>query len=417
MDVLVLGAGIIGLTTAYFLNKEGFEVTVVDRNNDVALETSFANGAQLSYSYVAPLAGPGVMSHVPKWLLDRNSPLRFRPSLDPATLCWNVRFMKACTAAQSNQTTRELLALSFLSRDLYHTMMQQENIAFDHKRAGKLIVHRSRDSFDHAVEQLDFQRSLGCEQRALSVEECLSLEPSLQRMRDHLSGGIYTESEESGDCYQLAVALKKILQQRGVTFRFNTPIKKLVTDSMRKVSVQTENAARLSADHIVVALGCDSTALLKPLGIAVPVSPLKGYSLTLPIQSAADAPVVSITDYERKVVYARLGERLRVAGMADMVGLDRHIDTARIETLKQEARNLFPDAGNYDLATLWTGLRPATPKGKPIIDGTRYGNLWLNIGQGALGFTLASGSARVMTDLIRGQPLPMERNVFTLADA
>ena len=417
MDVLVLGAGIIGLTTAYFLNKEGFEVTVVDRNNDVALETSFANGAQLSYSYVAPLAGPGVMSHVPKWLLDRNSPLRFRPSLDPATLCWNVRFMKACTAAQSNQTTRELLALSFLSRDLYHTMMQQENIAFDHKRAGKLIVHRSRDSFEHAVEQLDFQRSLGCEQRALSVEECLSLEPSLQRVRDHLSGGIYTESEESGDCYQLAVALKKILQQRGVTFRFNTPIKKLVSDSMRKVSVQTENAARLSADHIVVALGCDSTALLKPLGIAVPVSPLKGYSLTLPIQSAADAPVVSITDYERKVVYARLGERLRVAGMADMVGLNRHIDTARIETLKQEARNLFPDAGNYDLATLWTGLRPATPKGKPIIDGTRYGNLWLNIGQGALGFTLASGSARVMTDLIRGQPLPMERNVFTLADA
>ncbi|ETF00309.1 D-amino acid dehydrogenase [Advenella kashmirensis W13003] len=417
MDVLVLGAGIIGLTTAYFLNKEGFEVTVVDRNNDVALETSFANGAQLSYSYVAPLAGPGVMSHVPKWLLDKNSPLRFRPSLDPATLCWNVRFMKACTATQSNHTTRELLTLSFLSRDLYHTMMQQENIAFDHKRAGKLIVHRSRDSFDHAVEQLDFQRSLGCEQRALSVEECLSLEPSLQRMRDHLSGGIYTESEESGDCYQLAVALKKILQQRGVTFRFNTPIKKLVTDSTRKVSVQTDNAERLSADHIVVALGCDSTALLKPLGIAVPVSPLKGYSLTLPIQSATDAPVVSITDYERKVVYARLGERLRVAGMADMVGLDRHIDTARIETLKQEARNLFPDAGNYDLATLWAGLRPATPKGKPIIDGTRYGNLWLNIGQGALGFTLASGSARVMTDLIRGQPLPLERNVFTLADA
>jgi len=357
------------------------------------------------------------MSHVPKWLLDRNSPLRFRPSLDPATLCWNVRFMKACTAAQSNQTTRELLALSFLSRDLYHTMMQQENIAFDHKRAGKLIVHRSRDSFDHAVEQLDFQRSLGCEQRALTVEECLSLEPSLQRMRDHLSGGIYTESEESGDCYQLAVTLKKILQQRGVTFRFNTPIKKIVTDSTRQVSVQTDNAERLSAAHIVVALGCDSTALLKPLGIAVPVSPLKGYSLTLPIQSAADAPVVSITDYERKVVYARLGERLRVAGMADMVGLDRHIDTARIETLKQEARNLFPDAGNYDLATLWTGLRPATPKGKPIIDGTRYGNLWLNIGQGALGFTLAPGSARVMTDLIRGQPLPIERNVFTLADA
>ena len=417
MDVLVLGAGIIGLTTAYFLNKEGFEVTVVDRNNDVALETSFANGAQLSYSYVAPLAGPGVMSHVPKWLLDRNSPLRFRPSLDPATLCWNVRFMKACTASQSNQTTRELLALSFLSRDLYHTMMQQENIAFDHKRAGKLIVHRSRDSFNHAVEQLDFQRSLGCEQRALPVEECLSLEPSLQRMRAHLSGGIYTESEESGDCYQLAVALKKILQQRGVTFRFNTPIKKLVADSTRKVNVQTDNAERLTADHIVVALGCDSTALLKPLGIAVPVSPLKGYSLTLPIQSATDAPVVSITDYERKVVYARLGERLRVAGMADMVGLDRHIDTARIETLKQEARNLFPDAGNYDLATLWTGLRPATPKGKPIIDGTRYGNLWLNIGQGALGFTLAPGSARVMTDLIRGQPLPLERNVFTLADA
>jgi D-amino-acid dehydrogenase len=417
MDVLVLGAGIIGLTTAYYLNRDGFNVTVIERNNDVALETSFANGAQLSYSYVAPLAGPGVMSHVPKWLLDRNSPLRFRPSLDPATLCWNVRFVKACNAAQSNQTTRELLALSFLSRDLYHQMMQQEAIFFDHKRAGKLVVHRSRDSFEHAVEQLDFQRSLGCEQRAMSVEECLSLEPALLRMRDHLSGGIFTESEESADCFQLAVALKNILQQRGVTFRFNTTVSRLAADSNRKVSVQTTAGEHLTPDHIVVALACESTALLKPLGIAVPVSPLKGYSLTVPIERAADAPMVSITDYERKVVYARLGERLRIAGMADMVGLNRRIDTSRIEALKQEARNLFPDAGNYDLATLWTGLRPATPKGKPIIDATRYGNLWLNIGQGALGFTLAPGSASVISHLLRGQALPFGKNVFTLADA
>ncbi len=417
MDVLVLGAGIIGLTTAYYLNREGFDVTVVERNSDVALETSFANGAQLSYSYVAPLAGPGVMSHVPKWLLDRNSPLRFRPSLDPATLCWNLRFVKACNGTQSNQTTRELLALSFLSRDLYHELMQQESIAFDHKRAGKLIVHRSQESFEHAVSQLDFQRSLGCVQQAMSVDECLALEPALLRMKDHLSGGIYTESEESGDCYQFAVALKNILQQRGVTFRFNTTVSRLAADSRQKVSVHTADGDHLAPEHIVVALACDSTALLKPLGIPVPVSPLKGYSLTLPIQNAADAPVVSVTDYERKVVYARLGQRLRVAGMADMVGLNRRIDSSRIEALKQEARNLFPGAGDYNRASLWTGLRPATPKGKPIIDATRYGNLWLNIGQGALGFTLATGSARVMTDLIRGQNLSIGKNVFTLADA
>ncbi len=417
MEVLVLGAGIIGLTSAYYLNKEGFDVTVIERNSDVALETSFANGAQLSYSYVAPLAGPGVMSHVPKWLLDRNSPLRFRPSLDPATLCWNLRFVKACNETQSNLTTRELLALSFLSRDLYHEIMQQEAIAFDHKKAGKLIVHRSKESFDHAVEQLDFQRSLGCVQQALSVDECLALEPALQRVRDHLSGGIYTESEESGDCYQFSVALKKILQQRGVNFRFNTTVSRLVAGAGNKVSVHTAQGEDLTPDHIVVALACDSTALLKPLGISVPVSPLKGYSLTLPIQNATGAPVVSVTDYERKVVYARLGERLRVAGMADMVGLNRRIDASRIEALKQEARNLFPGAGDYNLATLWTGLRPATPKGKPIIDATRYGNLWLNIGQGALGFTLATGSAQVMSSLISGRSLPFGENVFSLAQS
>lgn len=417
MKALVLGAGIIGLTTAYYLNREGFDVTIVERNGDVALETSFANGAQLSYSYVAPLAGPGVMGNVPKWLLDKNSPLRFRPSLDPASLCWNLRFVKACNASQSNQTTRELLALSFLSRDLYHTLIEQESIAFDHKLAGKLIVHRSRDSLQHAIEQLDFQRSLGCEQRALSVDECLALEPALQRARDHLSGGIYTESEESGDCYLLAVALKNLLIARGVQFKFNTTVKRLVADSQRLVSVETGTGERLDADHIVVALACDSTAMLKTLGIRVPVNPLKGYSLTLPIQDASGAPTVSVTDYERKVVYARLGNRLRIAGMADMVGLDRHIDQSRITALKHEARDLFPAAGDYGQSSLWTGLRPATPKGKPIIDATPFANLWLNIGQGALGFTLATGSAQVMTHLIRGQPLPFGKNPFTLAEA
>jgi len=417
MEILILGAGVIGLTTAYYLTEQGHKVSILDKNPDVGLETSYANGAQLSYSYVAPLAGPGVIGKVPKWLLNPNSPLRFRPSLDPADICWNLRFMKACNASQSDTTTRELLHLSFFSRDLLHSLMAAEKLNIDFQASGKIVLHRSTESFNIAVQLLDFQRQLGCEQFDLTTDECIAKVPSLAPLKNQITGGIYTPSEEAADCFKFCQNLKTILLNRGVEFLFNQEIGFLKSNGSSQVSVMLKNRQTISADHIVVALGCESTALLKPLQINVPVRPLKGYSLTLPIQNDSQAPHISITDFERKVVYARIGNRLRIAGMADLVGMNKSIDPSRIKALINEAKAVFPEAGNYAQAEQWAGLRPATPKGKPVIDGTQYKNLWLNIGQGALGFTLATGSGKLLADKISGKTSSVPHELFSLGNA
>lgn len=408
-NALVLGAGIIGLCSAYYLQRAGFNVTVIDQENEVGSQTSFANGAQLSYSYVAPLAAPGVLSQVPKWLLNPDAPMRLKPSLNPADICWGLRFAKACTAEQNLQTTKELLSLSFLSRDLFHQLFEEIK-AVDFDRPGKLVIHRDRAHFESAIKQLELQRSLGCEQEALNTEQCLEKEPALAPLRSQIVGGIWTPSEEVVDSFKLCVAIRKNLEAKGVKFLLGERIHSLATvpastnsSSSQDVEVVLANGQRLSAETIVVALGSFANELLDPIKINVPVGPLKGYSLTLEIEDKQQAPYVSITDYERKVVYARIGNRLRIAGMADRVGLDKRLDPKRINTLITEAKRLFPNAGNYTKATQWMGLRPATPKGKPIIDKTQYGNLWLNLGHGALGLTLASGSGKVLAEMISSQ--------------
>ncbi len=406
MQIFVLGAGIIGLSTAHALVKQGHTVTVIDRHPDVAQGTTFANGAQLSYSYVAPLAGPGVMGKVPKWLLDPSSPLRFTPSLKPADICWNLRFLKACNATRSEQTTAELLKLAYLSREHYHQLFTRPEFqSIDFSATGKLVVHRSQTSMDGAVRQLDVQQRLGSlPQQALSREECVQKEPALAPIAHQLVGGIFTESEEAADAFKVAQAFKQYLSSLGVQFLLNTTIKALEKQTNNTVTIRLASNETLNADKIIVCLGVESTNLLAPLGIHVPVAPLKGYSLTLDIENDAMAPKVSITDFERKVVYARLGNRLRLAGMADLVGLDYRIDPNRIKALIKEAEAVFAGAGDYQKAQQWAGLRPATPLGKPIIDQTPYHNLYLNIGHGALGFTLATGSAELLAALIHQQP-------------
>ena len=422
-NALILGAGIIGLCSAYYLQQAGFDVTVIDQENEVGHQTSFANGAQLSYSYVAPLAAPGVLSQVPKWLLNPHAPMRMKPSLNPADICWGIRFAKACTAEQSLQTTKELLSLSFLSRDLFHQLFEEiKDVDFD--RPGKLVVHRDQAHFQSAVKQLDIQRTLGCEQEALTTEQCIEKEPALAPLRSEIVGGIWTPSEEVVDSYKLCLAIRKNLEAKGVTFLLGQRIRALSTAttsssgaSAQDIEVVLADGQRLTADAIVVALGSFANELLNPIKVNIPVGPLKGYSLTLEIEDEQQAPYVSITDYERKVVYARIGNRLRIAGMADRVGLDKSLDPKRISTLMAEAKKLFPDAGNYANATQWAGLRPATPKGKPIIDKTQYGNLWLNVGHGALGLTLASGSGKVLADRIIGKTPSISAAPFRQSEA
>ncbi|HET9337960.1 MAG TPA: D-amino acid dehydrogenase, partial [Casimicrobiaceae bacterium] len=390
MRVAVLGAGVIGLATAWWLARDGHDVVVVDRNDGVALETSFANGAQLSYSYVAPLAGPGVLPKIPPWLLRRDSPLRFYPALDPDQWRWLARFVLACTRTQSEQTTRRLLALSFYSRRLMHELVESEALEFGHQRNGKLVIHPDPDSYANARALVEYQRSLGCEQEALDPGACVALEPALDPghggLGVRLAGGIHTPSEEVGDCYRFCVGLERHLMARThVRFALGTQVRRLVAERRRVVAVETSSGP-IDADAFVVAAGSASGRLVRPLGLRLPVYPLKGYSLTLPV--IGPAPRVSVTDAKRKVVYAPLatpgGPTLRVAGMADIAGWSQEPDPVRLRQLVAEARSAFPQAADYEapLASMapWCGLRPATPLGSPILGATPIANLFVNAG-------------------------------------
>jgi len=415
MRIAVLGAGVVGLATAWWLSRDGHEVVVIDRNDGVALETSFANGAQLSYSYVAPLAGPGVLPKIPPWLLRRDSPLRFYPRLDPDQWRWLLRFVLACNKSTSERTTRRLLALSFYSRRLMQAFVAEESVEFGHARNGKLVVHSDEDGFARARDLVDYQRSLGCEQDALDREACLELEPAFaggaSGLGARLAGGILTRSEEVGDCYRFCVGLeRRLMQDRApVRFELGTQVRRLVAERNRVVAVDTSSGP-IDADAFVVAAGSASARLVKPLGLRLPVYPLKGYSITLPV--TGPAPAVSVTDFKRKVVYAPLegecGRTLRVAGMADIAGWSQVPDPERLRQLVAEARTAFPDAADYavpiERLAPWCGLRPATPLGSPILGPTPVSNLYLNAGHGALGWTLALASGRVVADAIARRP-------------
>ncbi|MBN3754539.1 D-amino acid dehydrogenase [Paraburkholderia sp. Tr-20389] len=404
MRVCVLGAGVVGLTTAWSLARDGHDVTIVEARGGAALEASFANGGQLSYSYVAPLADPAVLPKLPAWLLKRDSALRFVPRFDAQQWRWCAAFLLACRSHRARQTALEMLSLGALSKAALHEIVERESIAFDYVRNGKLVVYRDPHEFERARHKMERLVAAGSDQRALDGSQCTVLEPALAHAQPLIAGGIHTPSEEAGDCQRFSVALADALRERHrVTFRYDTPVRELVTAGPRIVAARTASGD-IEADAFVVALGLGSVPLLAALGVRLPIYPLTGYSLTIDGADPRHAPRVSVTDLHRKVVYAPLGERLRIAGMVEIAGLRDAQRAARIDLLKRQAQEIFPAAGDYANAQTWCGHRPATPDSKPLIGRTPFGNLWLNTGHGALGFTLACGSARVIADLIAGRP-------------
>lgn len=403
MRICVLGGGVVGVATAYYLSRDGHEVTVVERGAGPALETSYANGGQLSYSYVAPLADPSVIPKLPSWLIRPDSPLQFVPRFEPQQWRWLLQFLAACTLSAAREATVQLLALGFYSRALLHGIVREENIAFDYVRNGKLVLYRGSLGLDGAKRQMAFQATLGAEQEALSGQACIDLEPALAPLAGKLAGGIYTPSEDAGDCHKFTKGLAEVAAARGVTFIYGAEVRDLLGAHGRVAAVRT-TLGDIDADAFVVALGINSLDLLRPLGVKVPLYPINGYSLTVPIGPAHKPPRISITDTHNKVVYAPLGNRLRIAGMADVTGLHSGANPQRLALLARQARATFPEGGDYDHAATWFGRRPATPTSKPVLGATPFPNLWLNVGHGSLGFTLACGSAKLVTDAIAGRP-------------
>lgn len=389
------------MATAWWLVRDGHQVTVVDRETAPGRGTSFANGAQLSYSFVAPMASPSVLRNLPKWLLKSDSPIRFVPSADPAQWRWIVQFLASCNARQSGETTAKMLALAYHSRDMLAAMLAQTPMAFDHAQNGKIIVHSSRQGMDDAEAQMRVQAALGSEQQALTAAECLALEPGLASIAQRMVGGIYTPSEAVGDCRKLCEELMRVLPE--VEFRLGTEVRRIAVDGGRVRAVETD-AGALEADLYVLAAGVGSRALGRGVGVRTNILPIRGYSISPAVRQSNLAPVRSITDTHVKTVYAPLGGALRVAGFAEIAGEGTAVRPDRIATLSANVAATFPGACDLETLHAWAGLRPATPPDMPAIGPSRIGNLMLNLGQGSLGFTLAAGSAKLLADLIAGRP-------------
>ncbi|MGE4238520.1 D-amino acid dehydrogenase [Hydrogenophaga sp.] len=396
LQVCVLGAGIVGLATAWQLLQQGHRVTVVDRDR-AGTGASAANGAQLSYAYVQPLADPGIWRQLPGLMLANDSPLKLRLRPDLHQWVWGLQFLAACRASVSMRTTAALLALAAESRAGFERLTNEERIDCDFSTTGKLVLYPDAASFSSARRQMQLQQALGgSAQHALSPAESVAVEPALASYAGRFSGAIHTPGECAADCHKVCLELQRLLQARGVRFALDTPVTRLQRSGTRVVAADTPQGA-IEADAFVAAVGTASHRLARSLGLRVPVYPLKGYSLTLDVNDTPGAaPHVSETDAARKVVFARLGQRQRVAGMAERVGDDTAIPAARIASLMATARDIFPDASPCEDLRPWAGLRPATPTGLPVVGRLPGGpsNLLFNTGHGALGFTLAFGSAQ-----------------------
>jgi D-amino-acid dehydrogenase len=382
-------------------------VVVVDRATAPALETSFANGGQISVSQTQPWANPEAPGQVLRWLGREDAPLLFRLRADPALLGWGMRFLLECLPGRTRRNTLDGLALGLYSRNALRVLRQELAIDYDQQTRGIVQLYEDERALAEASHRARELTARGCRVDLLSREQCLAVEPALVHSKLKIAGGTYAPDDESGDARKFTTALANHCRQRGVEFRFGSTVQgpRYEGDVVRSLVVQGESGRpdELTADAYVVCLGSHSTALLRSAGIAIPVYPVKGYSVTIPIDDPAGAPTASITDEAHKIVVSRLGERLRAAGTAEMAGYDSALNQVRCEAIRNRARLWFPRASSYERVEYWTGLRPATPGNVPIIGRTRFDNLFVNTGHGTLGWTLACGSARALAEIVAGR--------------
>lgn len=402
MRVLVLGAGLVGVASAWYLSEDGHEVTVVDRQPGAALETSFANGGQISTSHAEPWANPGTPWKAMKWLGREDSPLLWRLRADPAQLAWGLRFLRECTPGRTRANIVAILRLALYSRSLLKQLRPALGLEYDQQERGILHYYTDAAEFEHAIPQAALMREYGCERVVKTAAECLAVEPALAGSTVPIVGGTYTADDESGDAHKFAQALADRAAARGVAFRFGAGVAALLQEGGRIAGVRLADGETLTADAYVVALGSYSPLLLNPLGVRIPVYPAKGYSATFPLSEDSVAPTVSLTDDGHKIVFSRLGNRLRVAGTAEFTGYDTSLNDVRCQALVRRTQAIFPQVQTGEVE-FWAGLRPATPSNVPLVGPTRLANLWLNTGHGTLGWTMACGTGKLLADLLSGK--------------
>jgi D-amino-acid dehydrogenase len=407
MKVLILGSGVIGVTSAYYLAKAGHEVHVIDRQPGPALETSFANAGEISPGYASPWAAPGIPLKAIKWMASKHSPLILRPGLDPARLLWLAQMLRNCTNARYAVNKARMVRIAEYSRDKLIDLRRETGVSYDERSQGTLQLFRKQEQLDGVAKDVAVLQADGVPFELLDRAGCIAAEPGLAHASDDFVGGLRLPNDETGDCFKFTNALAALAQSMGVRFHYGASIEGIDAAAGKITGVRT-SVGVMRADSYIVAMGSYSPFLLQPLGIKLPVYPVKGYSITVPIVEEARAPVSTILDESYKIAITRLGDRIRVGGMAEIAGFDNRLRPGPRETLQLSLGTLFPGVSDMSAGSYWTGFRPMTPDSTPVIGATIYGNLYLNTGHGTLGWTMACGSAQVIADIISSRPTEIE---------
>jgi D-amino-acid dehydrogenase len=402
MHVVVLGSGVIGVTSAWYLARAGHQVTVLDRQSAPGMETSFANAGQLSFGYSSPWAGPGIPVKAIKWLMMRHRPLVLWPRLDGGLYAWLARMLANCTEAAYAVNKSRMVRLAEYSRDCLRALREETGIEYDGRTAGTLQLFRDGKGMDAVAADMEVLRRFNVRHTLLDPAGCVAAEPALAHVPGKYVGGLHLPDDETGDAHLFTHRLATLAEGLGVEFRQGVTVLALTAEAGSVTGVLTDRGT-VTADRYVVALGSYTPALLRPLSLDLPVYPVKGYSLTLPVEDESGAPVSTVMDETFKVAITRLGDRIRVGGTAELAGFSLRLRKPRRDTLEHSVTDLFPRGGDVRKASFWTGLRPMTPDGTPVVGPTRYANLFLNTGHGTLGWTMACGSGRLLADLVTGR--------------